>query len=211
MGWHDWKEKSDATSLLDTVTALTFALDAKDHYTQSHSLNVSRFAAQIARQLGLSGAEIEEVRLGGILHDIGKIGLPDNILNKPSPLTPEEFEVVKSHAPLGARILKPLRAKAIEPIRGMVRHHHERVDGTGYPDGLKGEKIPLGARIIAVAEAFDVITSISYRVYQQGRSVEEAVAELRRCSGMQFDPDIVDTFIRLLEGPGSPLPPREPG
>jgi len=191
------KGKGDAPSLLDTVTALAFAIDAKDHYTQGHSQSVSRIAAQIARQMGLSDPLIEEVRLGGILHDIGKIGVPESVLNKPTRLTVEEFELMKSHAVLGAKILEPLRVKAIERIRGMVRHHHEMVDGSGYPDRLKGEKIPLGARIITVADCFD--TMVSERAYKPGRSIEEALEELRRCRGTQFDPDIVDAFARSLE------------
>ena len=192
--------------MLDTVTALAFAIDAKDHYTQGHSQSVSRIAAQIARQMGLPDSLVEEVRLGGILHDIGKIGVPESVLNKPTHLTAEEFELMKSHALLGARILEPLKVKAIERIRGMVLHHHEMVDGTGYPDHLIGEKIPLGARIITVADCFD--TMVSKRLYKPGRSVEEALEELRRCSGTQFDPEIVEAFARSLETP-SDHEPRE--
>ncbi len=185
-------------SLLDAVTALARTVDAKDPWTQGHSDQVSRFAAQIARQLGLSDAEIEEVRLGGILHDIGKIGVPDTVLKKSSRLTMEEYDQMKKHAPLGARIIEPLKkVKAIERIRGMVRHHHEMVDGKGYPDNLKGEKIPLGARIITVADCYDAM--VSARAYKNGRSVDEAMEELRRCRGTQFDPDIVEAFTRSLE------------
>jgi len=193
-----------APSLLDTVTALAFAIDAKDHYTQGHSQSVSRIAAQIARQLGLSDSLIEEIRLGGILHDIGKIGVPESVLNKNGRLTAEEFELMKTHTILGAKILEPLRVKAIERIRGMVRNHHEMVDGTGYPDGLKGEKIPLGARIIAVADCFD--TMVSERAYKPGRTIDEAFKELRRCSGTQFDSDIVDAFARSMEYTNDPVP-----
>jgi diguanylate cyclase (GGDEF)-like protein/putative nucleotidyltransferase with HDIG domain len=187
----------DAPSLLDTVTALAFAIDAKDHYTQGHSQAVSRHAAQIARQLQLTDAEIEEVRLGGILHDIGKIGVPESVLNKPSRLSPEEIELMKTHTVLGAKILEPLKVRAIERIRGIVRNHHEMVNGAGYPDGLKGDNIPLGARIITVADCFD--TMVSQRSYKPGRTVQEAVEELRRCSGTQFDPDVVEAFVRSLE------------
>jgi diguanylate cyclase (GGDEF)-like protein/putative nucleotidyltransferase with HDIG domain len=196
------KGDGEAPSLLDTVTALAFAIDAKDHYTQGHSQAVSRLAAQIARQLGLSDVAIEEIRLGGILHDIGKIGVPEAILNKPSRLTPQEYEVVKTHSARGAEILEPLKVKAIERIRGMVRHHHEMVDGRGYPDRLKGEGIPLGARIICVADSFD--SMISERAYTRGRSIGEALEELRRCSGTQFDSGIVDAFLRSMELSGSP-------
>jgi putative nucleotidyltransferase with HDIG domain len=191
--------------LLDTVTALAFAIDAKDHYTQGHSQSVSRIAAQIARQMGLPDSLVEEVRLGGILHDIGKIGVPESVLNKPTRLTAEEFELMKSHALLGARILEPLKVKSIERIRGMVLHHHEMVDGKGYPDHLIGEKIPLGARIISVADCFD--TMVSERLYKAGRTMEEALEELRRCSGTQFDPEIVAAFARSLETPGDSEPP----
>jgi diguanylate cyclase (GGDEF)-like protein/putative nucleotidyltransferase with HDIG domain len=203
----DWERP--ATSFLDTVPRLASANDAKDDYPQGHSQAVSKFAAQIARQMGLTDSFIEEVRCGAVLHDIGMIGVPEAILNKPSALTPEEYELMKTHAVKGAKILEPLKVKAVEPIRGIVRHHHERWDGNGYPDGLKGENIPLGARIIGVAEAFDAI--VSDRVYQQGRSVEEAVAELRRCSGTQFDPNVVEAFVRSLETPSAPRPPRVPG
>lgn len=192
----------EAPSLLDTVTALAFAIDAKDHYTQGHSQSVSRLGAQIARQMNLSDATIEEVRLGGILHDIGKIGVPESVLNKPSRLSAEEYEVMKSHAALGEKILEPLKVKAISRIRGMVRHHHEMFNGTGYPDGLKGEKIPLGTRIITVADCFD--TMVSDRAYKPGRTMEEAIAELFRCRGTQFDPDVVEAFIHSLEVSGDP-------
>ncbi|MGA3324776.1 MAG: diguanylate cyclase [Terriglobia bacterium] len=198
------KGDGEAPSLLDTVTALAFAIDAKDHYTQGHSQSVSHLAAQIGRQLGLPETVIEEIRLGGILHDIGKIGVPEAILNKPTRLTQEEYELVKVHSARGADILEPLKVKAIERIRGMVRHHHEMVDGRGYPDRLKGEDIPLGARIIAVADSFD--SMVSERAYMSGRTMEEAVQELRRCSGTQFDARVVEAFVRSLEISGDPRP-----
>jgi putative nucleotidyltransferase with HDIG domain len=194
-------------SLLDAVTALARAVDAKDHYTQGHSQSVSRFASQIARQMSLSDSLIEEVRLGGILHDIGKIGIPEAVLNKPSILTPEEFSLMKSHALLGAKILEPLKVKAIERIRGMVHHHHEMLDGSGYPDNLKGDDIPLGARIITVADCFD--TMVTKRAYKHGRTLEEAMEELRRCRGTQFDPDVVDAFARSIESLGDPSTPSK--
>jgi putative nucleotidyltransferase with HDIG domain len=195
-------------SLLDTVTSLAFAIDAKDHYTLLHSQSVSRLASQTARQMGLPDSQIGEVRLGGLLHDLGKISVPEAVLNKPSALTPEEIELMKSHTVLGAKILEPLKMMAIERIRGIVRNHHERVDGTGYPDRLKGENIPLAARIVAVAEGFD--NMVSEPPYRRGRSTEEAVAELRRCSGTQFDPNVVEAFVRSLELPGDSHPPHGP-
>ena len=199
------KVNGEGPSLLDAVTALARAVDAKDHYTQGHSQSVSRFASQIARQLSLSDSLIEEVRLGGILHDIGKIGIPEAVLNKPAILTPAEYDLMKSHALLGAKILEPLKVKAIERIRGMVRHHHEMLDGSGYPDNLSGDAIPLGARIITVADSFD--TMVAKRAYKPGRTMEEAMEELRRCRGTQFDPDVVDAFARAIEILGDPYPP----
>ena len=189
----------DAPSLLDTITALAFAVEAKDPHTKSHSQAVSRLAAQIAMQMRLSEAEIEEFRLAGIVHDIGKIHVPEPLLFKPAPLTAEEFGIMKSHAAWGAKILEPLKVTAIERI---VRHHHERYDGRGYPDHLMGEEIPLGARIVAVAEAFDnMVSDVPYR---RARTVEDAVAELRRCSGTQFDPKVATAFLDWLEIHGDP-------
>ncbi len=191
-----------APSLLETVTALANAVDAKDHYTKDHSKKVSWRAAKIAQYMNLSDALVEEVRLGGILHDIGKIGVPEQVLNKPSRLTPEEYELVKNHTIMGAKILEPLKVKSIQD---MVRSHHEMVDGTGYPDGLKSENIPLSARIISVADCYD--TMINRHFYKPARSFEGALEELRRCSGTQFDPDVVEAFTRSLENPaGSPAP-----
>jgi diguanylate cyclase (GGDEF)-like protein/putative nucleotidyltransferase with HDIG domain len=183
--------------LMDTVTALAFAIDAKDHYTKGHSQTVANLAAQIAQQVGVSGAELEEIRLAGILHDIGKIGIPESVLNKPARLTPEEFQVMKGHTALGDNILAPLKAKAIEHIRQLVRHHHERFDGCGYPDGLKGDEIPLGARILSIADCFDTI--VSERAYKKAGSLTEAVEELRRCRGSQFDAMLVDAFLTTLK------------
>ncbi|MFB3922938.1 MAG: diguanylate cyclase [Terriglobia bacterium] len=187
----------EGISLLDTVTALAFVIDAKDHYTQGHSQSVARLASAIARQLGMSESEVEEIRLAGILHDIGKIGIPETLLNKPAILTAEEYEIMKGHVLLGWKILSPLKVKAIERICRMVRHHHERVDGQGYPDGLKGEEIPLGARILKIADAFDTI--VSERSYQPARSIQYAVGELRRGRGSHFDPILVDAFLESPE------------
>jgi putative nucleotidyltransferase with HDIG domain len=183
-----------APSLLDTITALASATEAKDPYGKSHSHAVSRLAAQIAMQMGLSEAEIEDIRLAGLVHDVGKIHVPDHVLLKPTLLTAQEYEIVKSHAAWGAKILEPLKVTGIERI---VRHHHEFFDGQGYPDNLKGEQIPLGARIIAVANAFH--SMVSALPYRKARSAEEALAELRRCRGTQFDPLVVDAFLRSIE------------
>ncbi len=195
--------KSDGqVPLVDTVTSLARAIDLSDHYTRDHGQAVARLATQIARQLGLPESTIEEVRRAGILHDIGKIGIPDAILYKPARLTPEEFEVMKSHTVKGQQILEPLRVDAIQRIGLMVRHHHEMFDGGGYPDRLKGRDIPLGARILTVADCFD--TMVSQRAYKQARTLDEAIAELLRCNGMQFDPDLVRAFLQSIEICGDP-------
>lgn len=188
-------------AVLDTVTSLAYAIDAKDHYTQGHSQKVSAYAALIAESMNMSDAEVEEVRLGGVLHDIGKVAIPENILNKNGPLNPEEWETMKSHVSFGAKILDPLTPLA--RIREMVLHHHEFFDGSGYPNALTGEQIPLGARIIAVADAYDTITSD--RTYKKGRTSIEALAELERCANAQFDGAIVEVFVRTMRQMPNPI------
>jgi diguanylate cyclase (GGDEF)-like protein/putative nucleotidyltransferase with HDIG domain len=188
-------------AVLDTVTSLAFAIDAKDHYTQGHSQKVSAYAALVAEALELSDMEVEEIRLGGVLHDIGKVAIPENILNKNGPLSPEEWETMKSHVTFGAKILDPLTPLA--RIREMVLHHHEFFDGSGYPQALTGEKIPLGARIIAVADAYDTITSD--RTYKKARTAAEALAELERCANAQFDGKIVSLFVRTMRQLPNPI------
>jgi diguanylate cyclase (GGDEF)-like protein/putative nucleotidyltransferase with HDIG domain len=188
-------------AVLDTVTSLAFAIDAKDHYTQGHSQKVSAYAALIAEAMDMRDAEIEEIRLGAVLHDIGKVGIPEQILNKSGPLNPEEWETMKSHVVFGAKILEPLTPLA--RIREMVHHHHEYFDGSGYPHGLKGEQIPLGARIIAVADSYDTITSD--RTYKKGRSAADALAELERCANTQFDARIVEIFVRVMRQQANPI------
>jgi diguanylate cyclase (GGDEF)-like protein/putative nucleotidyltransferase with HDIG domain len=196
---HYWDAFEEMKPVLDTISALAFAVEAKGPYMKAHSQAVSRLAAQIALQVGLSQAEIEEIRLAGLLHDIGKIHVPEHVLKKPTLLTAEEFEIMKSHPASGAEMLEPLNVKAIERI---VRHHHERYDGKGYPDGLAGDEIPLGARIVAVAECFH--NMVSTLRYKSARTFEDAVAELRRCSGTQFDPKVVMAFLDWLQVRGGP-------
>ncbi len=181
-------------AVVETVTSLALAIDAKDHYTQGHSQKVSSYAAMIAEALGMTPEEIEEIRLAGLLHDIGKVGIPEMILNKSGPLDASEWETMKTHTDLGARILEPLKAMA--RIRLMVRHHHEFYDGSGYPDRLEGKRIPHGARVIAIADAYDTITSA--RTYKRARTPEDAFAELERCAANQFDPEIVRVFIEAM-------------
>src|SRR5713226_8867211 len=188
-------------AVLDTVTSLAFAIDAKDHYTQGHSQKVSAYAALIAEALDLNDLEVEEIRLGGVLHDIGKVAIPENILNKNGPLNPQEWDTMKSHVTFGAKILEPLTPLA--RIRDMVLHHHEFFDGSGYPHALGGEKIPLGARIIAVADAYDTITSD--RTYKKARAAAEALAELERCANGQFDAKVVAAFVRTMKSMPNPI------
>jgi diguanylate cyclase (GGDEF)-like protein/putative nucleotidyltransferase with HDIG domain len=188
-------------AVLDTVTSLALAIDAKDHFTEGHSLKVAAYAALLAESLGLAEPEIDEIRLAGVLHDVGKVGVPEKILNKNGPLDPDEWESMKQHVSFGAKLLEPLRS--LDRVRQMVGHHHEHIDGSGYPDGLAGEQIPLGARILAIADAYDTITSD--RTYKKGRSPEEAMAELERCSGMQFDPVLLRMFLVRLRKLPAPL------
>jgi putative nucleotidyltransferase with HDIG domain len=180
---------------VDVIQALAGTVDARDHYTREHSNRVSIYGVAIARHLRLDEAFIETVQFGGLLHDIGKIGIPDTILNKPARLTPEEFQVMKGHSALGAGILR--RVESLSHLVPLVLYHHERFDGGGYPEGLAGKKIPLGARILNVADSFETITSD--RVYHKARTLEEGLVEIRRCSGGQFDPEIVEAFESVFE------------
>ena len=190
----DQLKRDQMKPALDSLIALAFAVEAKGPYLKGHARAVSRLAARIAVQVGLSAAEVEETRLAGLVHDIGKLHVPETVCNKPAQLTAEEFETMRSHAAWGAKMLEPLDVKAIEEI---VLHHHERYDGKGYPEGLSGDKIPMGARILAVAECFH--SMVSDLPYRGARTFEDALAELRRGSGMQFDPKIVMTFLDWLQ------------
>jgi len=182
-------------SLLSALTSLVVALEARDPYTRSHSRNVARFSAELAQRLGLSDAEVDEIHLAGQLHDIGKIGVKDEVLLKPGALTRDEFGEIMKHPELSVNILKPFRH--LDNIRAAIRHHHERMNGSGYPDGLKGEEIPLSARIMAVADAFDAMTSD--RPYRRALSMEDTVAELKRMSGPLLDPNCVRVFLEMME------------
>ncbi|MDD5006076.1 MAG: HD domain-containing protein [Candidatus Omnitrophica bacterium] len=178
-----------------TIKALAQAIDARDHYTHSHSENVTKYADIMAVEMGLDTQKIEEITDACQLHDLGKIGVHDYILTKAGKLTPEEFEEVKLHALKGAQILEPLTF--LEGVIRIVKQHHERYDGQGYPTGLKGEQIDLGARIMAVADTYDAMTSARpYRTTPLAK--EEAVAEIKKCSGAQFDPKVVAVFLKVV-------------
>jgi len=170
-------------------------LEKKDVYTRGHSQRVSRYAVRTALMLGFSGDLLNQIRLGGDLHDIGKIGTRDAVLNKPGPLSPTEFEEIKKHVVEGEEILEPLR-KDNPVVLEIVRHHHERMDGSGFPDGLRGEAIPMHARVVCVVDAFDAMTT--NRAYRASRHPADAMEELERCAGHQFDPDVVMAFRRAF-------------
>lgn len=177
---------------LQGVQMLARALEAKDAYTRGHSIRVSRYAVATAAQLGLDGASLDGIRLGGELHDIGKIGTREAVLHKPGTLTEDEFRQICEHPALGERMLWPLAQESPDVLR-IVRSHHERLDGRGFPDGLRGERIPFEARIVAVADAFDAMTT--ERPYRESRSAEAAIEELRRVAGTQLDPPMVEAFV----------------
>ncbi len=186
-------DRRNKESLINGVQMLVHALEAKDSYTSGHSTRVSRYAVKTAVQLGYTGVRLEQIRLGGELHDIGKIGTREDILNKPGPLSVEEFQQIKGHTGLGEKILTPFLGESPVVLQ-IVRSHHERMDGGGFPDGLQGDHIPHEARIVAVVDAFDAMTT--NRAYRPTRPPIEAVDELRRCAGPHFDAEIVEAFLR---------------
>jgi len=181
-----------------TIQALAAALEARDPHTSGHAERVARYAVDIGRHLALPEIQIELLEYVGILHDVGKIGIQDAILNKPGLFTMEEYREMKRHPQIGAEILKDVHL--LGQGAQWVKHHHERFDGTGFPDGLSGEEISLGARIIAVADAFDAM--ISERPYKRALSLEEAKRELKVWSGRQFDPEVAAAFLECLESSG---------
>ena len=179
---------------LGIAAALAAALEAKDAYTAEHARSIADMAVHVGVKLGMTLEQVRDLRLGAILHDIGKIAVPDAILNKPSALTAEEFEIVKGHTVAGEQILAPV--PFLEAVREIVRHDHERWDGHGYPDGLRGAEIPLGSRIVFVVDAFHAMTSD--RPYRIAMDEDEAVERLRAGAGTQFDPVVVQAFVRVL-------------
>jgi len=194
MGGLTAAEAETQSAYLGAIRALAAALDARDPYTAGHSERVSALSVLIARQLALSEAEVDIIRLGALLHDIGKIGVADHILRKPGPLSADEFEQIRRHPGLGARILR--KVPFLEPHLAIVELHHERPDGKGYPFGLLGDNIPLDARIVHVADAFDAMTSA--RAYRPARAAAVALVELQRYSGTQFDSASVDALRDAL-------------
>jgi diguanylate cyclase (GGDEF)-like protein/putative nucleotidyltransferase with HDIG domain len=183
----------DKAARYRAAASLAKAVDARDTYTGSHSERVGELAAKVAKRIGLDAEQVELTRLAGSLHDLGKLAIPEEILRKPGTLTDSERLVLERHPQIGFRMLDSL---GVDPVADLVLHHHERWDGAGYPDGLRGEEIPLGARIIFVTDAYDAMTSD--RIYRPKLSSQEALAELERCAGTQFDPGIVAAFVEEL-------------
>jgi putative nucleotidyltransferase with HDIG domain len=187
-------ETSDRGARLNAAASLAHAVDERDAYTGRHSYVVAELAARVANLLGLDAEEVELVRLAGSLHDLGKLAIPEEILRKPGPLSDAELLVLRRHPQIGFRMLRSL---GVEPVSTWVLHHHERWDGRGYPHGLGGEDIPLGSRILFVADAYDAMTSD--RVYRSHLDHDTAVAELERCAGTQFDPQVVAVFVKGVQ------------
>ena len=179
---------------LDSIQTLRYTVEAKDPYTRGHSDRVSAFAVVLGKYLGLSEADLRTLEVGGLFHDIGKIGIPDSILLKQAKLTDDEYSEIKNHPSIGAHIL--CNAAIFQDIIPIVKHHHERYDGRGYPSQLKGEEIPYLARITAVVDTFDAMTS--KRTYRNAIPLEDVKAEIERCSGTQFDPEIAKAFLDIL-------------
>ncbi|MFJ3878843.1 HD-GYP domain-containing protein [Streptomyces sp. NPDC090077] len=178
----------------DTIRALVQAVDIKDRYTRGHSERVGQASAMIARELGMGDERLETVRIAGILHDVGKLGVPTRLLRKDGPLTPEERRTIELHPEYGHEMVRGIGF--LGEARSAILHHHERVDGSGYPYGLSGEQIPVLARVVAVADSFDAMTST--RSYSRARPVATALAELERCAGAQFDPAMVRALVAAI-------------
>jgi putative nucleotidyltransferase with HDIG domain len=188
-------EERQRSTFVRTLESLATALEARDEYTRGHSQRVSEVSLMIGELMGLSTEALEELRVGTILHDIGKIGVPDAILNKKDRLDDAEFAVMKSHPVIGYEICKPLRLT--DGVLLIIRNHHEKLDGSGYPDGLRGGELPLSLRIVCVADAFDAMSS--KRPYRGVMEMSAVMGEMSRCAGTQFDPVVVENLKELIK------------
>ncbi|HWP34349.1 MAG TPA: HD-GYP domain-containing protein, partial [Thermodesulfobacteriota bacterium] len=188
-----------AVDQLEFVRVLADTLESKDRYTHGHSQRVAHYAALLGQELGMSDRELRDLQLASFLHDIGKVGVCERYIRKQGRLTPEEWAAVRAHPEIGAQLVAPLRLP--HAVTSAVRHHHERIDGRGFPDRLRGSDISVPARVVAIADAFDAMTSD--RPYRRALGREAALEELRRCAGTQFDATFVERFVRLLS--------RQPG
>ena len=193
-GLHRQRELNEQL-FISSIRSLAAAIDARDPYTRGHSERVTRYARIIAKAMKLPGTRLRNIEIGGLLHDVGKIGIEDRILRKPSALTPEEFEIMKTHPEKGGDIMEPI--SWLREATEIIVHHHERWDGTGYPSGLKGEEIPLGARVVQVADTFDAMTT--NRPYQRAMTFEIAAKKIKSFSGKACDPAVVDAFLEAME------------
>ncbi len=179
---------------INSIYALAAAVDAKDHYTHGHSTTVMKYSEKIALAMGLPDQEVEDIKYAALLHDIGKIGISESIINKPGRLTGEEYSIIKMHPQMGANIISKI--DSLKKLVPLMIAHHEWIDGNGYPLGLRGEEIPLGGKIIAVADAYSTITS--KRPYREARTMEEGIKEMRKYAGTQFDKEVVEAFVKVL-------------
>lgn len=178
-----------------TIKSIAFALDAKDPYTHGHSMRVTLYSLALASAMNLPGEVLEEIETAGLLHDIGKIAIPEKILLKPGKLTDEEYEIIKSHPELGEKLVYSI--EKLKLISNWLKSHHERYDGKGYPDGLIGEQIPISSRIIAIADTYDAMTSS--RSYRTALPHQVAIEEVKRCAGTQFDPQLAELFVSISD------------
>ncbi|KNB72091.1 hypothetical protein ADS79_22295 [Brevibacillus reuszeri] len=189
--------KREKENTLNLTLTLAKSLDARDKYTALHSENVARYAQHIAIQMGLPTRICGQIHLGGLLHDIGKIGIPESVLMKPTRLTEEEYDLIKQHPVIGYEMVKHITFFKKNGVLDAILFHHERFDGKGYPHGLRGKEIPLIARILAIADSFDAMTS--NRVYRDKSNLTHAINQIRKNKGTQFDPEIVDIFLKSIE------------
>ena len=189
------KTKENERLFMHVVSSLASAIDAKDTYTNGHSVRVAEYSREIARRAGYEGRELEDIYMMGLLHDVGKIGIPDAVINKPARLTDEEYDIIKNHPVLGARILGNI--KEMPKLANGARWHHERYDGKGYPDGLSGEDIPEEARIIAVADSYDAMSS--HRSYRKSLPQEVVREEIEKGKGTQFDPRFASIMLEMMD------------
>ncbi len=198
LGWFDRIRRLLRGAHVESMQALLAAVDAKDSYTRSHSMNVAAYADAVARRMDLSAPNRRTLQAASLLHDIGKIGIPDRILNKPGKLTDEEYAVMRRHPQMGVDILKPFAG--LRDHRRIILHHHERYDGRGYPNGCRGEDIPLGSRILAAVDAVD--TMLSRRTYKEPMHSSEVRKELASQAGIQFDPAVVSVTLGWMDDGG---------
>ncbi len=199
----------EAKLMTEVNMALANAIEAKDSYTRGHSERLAKIAGACAQRMGLSKEEVGAIRLGAILHDVGKIGIPDRILRQSMALTEDEMAWMRRHPQIGADIIGPV--EGLHHVAPLIRHHHEKWDGSGYPDGLKGDQIPMGSRVVAVADAFEAM--VADRIYRPSLGLSKALEEIRRGRGTHFDPRVVDTFLHMVatDTVHLPLPTKEQG